>query len=416
MRSDEWRYVLISLEVGKGDDMSSRRRGFTLIELLVVIAIIAVLISLLLPAVQAAREAARRTQCRNNLKQIGLAAANYADVAKALPPAYLDVYDQHCCGGKGPGKCSCGVPGCYNDFNTHVWGEFLLPYMEGNTVYQKIDMNSPIWSPITDKFPPSGHVYTSQNSGCSTTDPCASTRPTAQVIAAYVCPSTPRIANPFKETTQCFYCGFICRPQRCNGASDYTASAGWHGQIYCAYQKLNPSSMDGRGISQYRCGVLACPSEVTQVSYEMIVDGTSTTIFCMENAGRPDYWVRGKKIASAPWCATSLSIACNCGIGTEINGYHPNNPGGCWACIENASVYVGGSSFSGGKTSGGIGVCIINCTNEKNANFSYSFHPGSTGIVMCDGSAHMISENISLVTFCNLVSFRGHEPVTDSSF
>ena len=66
---------------------SHRRRGFTLIELLVVIAIIAVLIALLLPAVQAAREAARRTQCRNNLKQMGLAAHNYHDVNLMFPPA-----------------------------------------------------------------------------------------------------------------------------------------------------------------------------------------------------------------------------------------------------------------------------------------------------------------------------------------
>jgi prepilin-type N-terminal cleavage/methylation domain-containing protein/prepilin-type processing-associated H-X9-DG protein len=79
------RFFLRRFSMRLGPAKSSQRAGFTLIELLVVIAIIAILIALLLPAVQAAREAARRTQCRNNLKQFGIACHNYHDVFRMFP-------------------------------------------------------------------------------------------------------------------------------------------------------------------------------------------------------------------------------------------------------------------------------------------------------------------------------------------
>lgn len=99
--------------------LTTRRRAFTLIELLVVIAIIAVLIALLLPAVQQAREAARRSQCKNNLKQLGLALYNYESTYTCFPP------------------------GSYNRFDRMPnWRAHLLPYLDQAPLYSKFDFNA----------------------------------------------------------------------------------------------------------------------------------------------------------------------------------------------------------------------------------------------------------------------------------
>lgn len=117
-----------------------KRRGFTLIELLVVIAIIAILIALLLPAVQQAREAARRTQCKNNLKQLGLAMHNYHDVSLAFPMGWINDYSHY-------------RPASGNDIDGHfgvaqedagqwAWSAFILPYIDQAPAFQALNVSS----------------------------------------------------------------------------------------------------------------------------------------------------------------------------------------------------------------------------------------------------------------------------------
>lgn len=109
-------------------NLSLRRRGFTLIELLVVIAIIAVLIALLLPAVQQAREAARRTQCKSNLKQIGLALHNYVDTNSRIMGA----------GDNGPSACCNPDPDRWDHLS---WTFPVLPYLEQANLYTAVYSN-----------------------------------------------------------------------------------------------------------------------------------------------------------------------------------------------------------------------------------------------------------------------------------
>ncbi len=109
-----------------------RRRGFTLIELLVVIAIIAILVQLLLPAVQYAREAARRTSCKNNLKQIGIALHNYLETHSVFPPAGIIEYRPH-------------SPN-YRGWQQISWLVLILPQMEQKNVWERFDFNRDVFS------------------------------------------------------------------------------------------------------------------------------------------------------------------------------------------------------------------------------------------------------------------------------
>ena len=112
------------------------RPGFTLIEVLVVIAIIAVLLALLLPAVQTAREAARRTQCKNNLKQIGLALHNYESALERLPPSSTSILDF--------GVWSTNP----TQYHLHSWSSLILPQLDLGATFSEINYDVSSLDPL----------------------------------------------------------------------------------------------------------------------------------------------------------------------------------------------------------------------------------------------------------------------------
>jgi len=331
-----------------------RRHGFTLIELLVVIAIIAVLISLLLPAVQQAREAARRTQCRNNLKQIGLAFHNYESSYNQIPPTYVAVRDSILHG-------DLGVSGTYDDFNIHVYAEYLLPYIDQANIANQITQTAPFFSPV-DLSAAGLPNYTANNKAAI-----------ANVVSTYICPSAPASNNLLDITNNNLvrdtHAAYPLLVTYRTGRMDYSPSSGmWGTPTSLAPDEPYPAGWFNGAMS----------NNLPRTRLAMLTDGSSNVMLMHELAGRNDLYIFGKKQAT----------------GTN---------GGGWGDIQNAENWLGGSTYDGLNEDG---PCLVNCSNAAHQGM-YSFHAGTVNILLGDGSVRGLSQNVHGGIITKLVSTSG---------
>lgn len=211
------------------------RSGFTLIELLVVIAIIAVLIALLLPAVQQARESARRTQCKNNLKNLGLAIMNFESTYKLFPPDVADIEAS-----QGPDTDANAV-----FTTTHQkagWMTLILPYIDQTNVYNQINLNTTVFN--TANLPPSTGAHGGSNPAYSTP------------INVFHCPSSPGplVINYYNGNWSGSGNGSgpatVPPPVQIWGLTDYFAIPGFHCETIAGLG-IDPTAYPSTGTNKY---------------------------------------------------------------------------------------------------------------------------------------------------------------------
>jgi prepilin-type N-terminal cleavage/methylation domain-containing protein len=330
--------------------MRTRRSGFTLIELLVVIAIIAILIGLLLPAVQKVREAAARMACSNNLKQLGLAAANYESTYGVIPPSLIVNI------GFPPG--GTGQPGAPFPAIVHSWAVNFLPYIEQENVFRLYNMNFP-WFAVAPGL-------------------VDNQAPLRTQIKTFICPSTP---NSNRTVTGSFTFG-TAFPYQNLAVTDYATNSSINpGSItffgYPAgttqtslFSAMRPD-LKGAGLSLLGTG----PSSPS--TFVGITDGSSNTILLCEDAGRPFYYIGGRQDASRT-------------LNDGGWGHHENDYG-----LDGAVSKTNRSS---------PGNCVINCHND---NETYSFHTGGAMHAFADGSVRFIKESIAPQTYAALITAQG---------
>ncbi len=316
---------------------SGRRRGFTLIELLVVIAIIAVLIALLLPAVQQAREAARRTQCKNNLKQMGLGLHNYESTNRVFPSA-----------GKGPVQSVASLPTVFFTASTF---SLILPYIDQTPVYQLMSFGVHYTDDASTILAGKTKItaFLCPSNGVTQPDPAGFGLVDYMPVAYTTLPTLTQSPGPKKEGAL----GTFGRPISfvTDGTSNTIAIFEDSGRV--------SGGLNGA----VSITTSAAPAgTITQAG--MITKGTGTGPVCTgPNGGNtcPGRWIDGDN-------------------GNGVTG----PPAGTFTAINN------------NKNPGGAALCPYTQVNCGPFGEPFSLHTGGCHALLCDGSVKFISENIDI--------------------
>jgi type II secretory pathway pseudopilin PulG len=323
---------------------------------LVVIAIIGVLIGLLLPAIQAARAAARRTQCANNLKQLGLALHNYENVNQKFPYAQSQFRKQ---------TNLSGIPAVQG----HTAFSHLLPFVEQDAVHRQIRFDSSSMDYPND---PSATSWASGN-------PASTAK-----ISLFVCPSAPAREYPIKQAAA-FPGAYSDTSGRTLGLTDYAATTGYSLPSSPGATSLVDDADMNTGLLIR--GYVEGPDR--RVGVAGVTDGLSNTLAVCELAGSPLFF-KGRALQPSP------------------------TQRGSW--FLNGAFYLAGSSADG-SLSGYWSYpwqCVVNCNNYGDQ--PYGFHPGGVLAVRGDGSVTMLRDGVAASTLIAMITRAGGEVLPGDSW